>query len=81
MERQQLLVSLIIIVFAILAILVVASEFGLINNNANYEVNVDELANTLTIDNSNWRYDEETTFTISLELYTVQILQQQIMSL
>ena len=59
MERQQLLVSLIIIVFAILAILVVASEFGLINNNASYEVNVDELANTLTIDNSNWRYDEE----------------------
>lgn len=59
MERKKLLLFLIIIVFAILALLVVTSEMGFFNNANDYEVNVADLTNELTINNSNWKYDEE----------------------
>ena len=59
MERKYILVSLIIAVFAIFALLSLASGLGLITNAANYDVDIAELTNELTIDNSNWSYDEK----------------------
>ena len=59
MERKQILISLIIIVFAIFTLLSLASGMGLISSTSNYEVDVNELTNELTIDNSNWHYDKE----------------------
>ena len=59
MKRSHVLISLIVIVFAMLAILVVSNQMGFFNDIADYNVNLEELTNELTIDNSNWSYDEE----------------------
>ena len=59
MKRSYLLISLIIIVFALLAMLVASSEMGFFNDSAKYNVDLAELTDELTIDNSNWKYDEE----------------------
>ena len=42
-----------------LAILVATSEMGFFNDSANYNVDVAELTDKLTIDNSNWNYDAD----------------------
>lgn len=59
MKRSRILISLIVIVFAMLAILVAANEMGFFNDSVNYNVDVNELTEKLTIDNSDWSYDEE----------------------
>ena len=59
MERSRILISLIILVFAAFAVLSVCSHFGLINSVANYDVDVTKLDNELTVDMTNWKYDEE----------------------
>lgn len=59
MKRSRKLISLIVIVFAMLAILVAANEMGFFNDGAHYNVNLNQLDKGLTIDNSNWSYDEE----------------------
>ena len=51
--------TLIALVVAIFAIAFVTSGMGFFNAAAHYNVNVTELTNELTIDNSNWSYDAE----------------------
>ncbi len=59
MRRTNKLVLLIAVVIALLAILAAASEMGLLNDTNNYNVNLTELNEELTIDMSNWKYDEK----------------------
>ena len=59
MRRTNKLVLLIAVVIALLAILAAASELGLLNDANNYNVNLTELNDELTIDMSNWKYDEK----------------------
>ena len=59
MKRSYVLISLIILAFALLAMLVASSEMGFFNDSAKYNVDLAELTDELTIDNSNWKYDEE----------------------
>lgn len=59
MERSRILISLIILVFAIFAVLSVCSEMGFFNSMADYDVEVSELDNELTIDMASWSYDEK----------------------
>ena len=59
MKRSQILIFLIALIFAILAVLAVGNQMGFFNDSAHYNVDVAELTNELTIDNSNWNYDEE----------------------
>ena len=59
MERRQLLFGLAILIFAILAVLSVSGGMGLFTNANDYDVDVTELTNDLTINNSNWSYDKE----------------------
>ena len=58
MERNQKILSIIIILIAVISILV-SNGGGLFNSVANYDVDVAELNNELTIDMSNWNYDSE----------------------
>ena len=51
--------ALIALVVAIFAIAFVTSGMGFFNAAAHYDVNVTELTDKLTIDNSNWSYDAE----------------------
>ena len=59
MRRTNKLVLLIAVVIAVLAILVAASDMGLLNDANSYNVEITELNDELTIDMSNWKYDEK----------------------
>ena len=74
MKRSNKLILLIAVVIAILTLLIAASEMGLLTDTNNYNVNLTELNDELTIDMSNWK-------TIKLGLCTVQTLKLLNMSL
>ncbi|MBO7444230.1 MAG: hypothetical protein J6T69_05380 [Methanobrevibacter sp.] len=59
MNRTNKLILLIAVVIALLTLLVAASEMGLLTDTNNYKVNLTELNEELTLDMSNWNYDEE----------------------
>ena len=59
MKRSNKLILLIAVVIAILTLLIAASEMGLLTDTNNYNVNLTELNDELTIDMSNWKYDEK----------------------
>ena len=59
MNRTNKLILLIAVVIAILTLLVAASEMGLLTDTNNYDVNLTELNEELTLDMSNWNYDEK----------------------
>ncbi|MBQ2962622.1 hypothetical protein [Methanobrevibacter sp.] len=59
MKRTNKLILLIAIVIAILTLLIAASEMGLLSDSDDYNVDLAELTDELTIDMSNWSYDEE----------------------
>ena len=59
MNRSNKLILLIAVVIAILTLLIAASEMGLLTDTNNYNVNLTELNDELTIDMSNWKYDEK----------------------
>lgn len=54
-----MVISIIAVLFALIAVFAIASHIGLLNSSDDYEVNVAELSSELTIDNSNWHYDKE----------------------
>ena len=59
MEKRRLVIPLIIALFVGLTILAVSGGIGLFSAVSSYDVNVTEITNELTIDNTNWSYDEE----------------------
>ena len=59
MDRSDKLIFLILVVLAIFAILGAAAQMGLLNDANQYNVNITEVANDLTIDMANWSYDEK----------------------
>lgn len=59
MDRSRKLITLIIIVFAMLAVLSISSELGFFDSSDDYNIDVNELTNNLTINNSDWSYDEK----------------------
>lgn len=59
MKKKHKIFSIIIVAVAIFAILAATNGMGFLNSDDNYDVNVTELTNELTIDNSKWNYDEE----------------------
>ena len=59
MNRTNKLFLLIAVVIAILTLLVVASERGLLTDTNHYNVNLTALNDELALNMSNWKYDEE----------------------
>ena len=59
MDQRLKILSIIIVIIAIIAIILTNNGIGLFNSAADYDVDIAELDNELTIDMSNWKYDEK----------------------
>lgn len=59
MDRTDKLSLLITVVIGIFAVVAVAGQMGLLNDANHYDVNLTEVISDLTIDMSNWSYDEK----------------------